>query len=241
MPLRMPLIFLRNEDSATLNSETTWDTIEWLSSARKNLDWINERSTSERVMLFLRHSHREVISDHSVQLSTELTELGKRMSFELGRKLPVERPVRVFYSFVPRCYQTADELSNGLKEIGGKVIEMEPLEVLVAPLISDEKVWDHLQPDGKNIAEYVNNWADGNFGSMIEDFSEYKTRLIDSTLGRLTSEKQAAFHIHVTHDLAVMALKRIILERSLESTDRESFLGGFAISIDEDGFQHQNL
>ncbi|MFX1368895.1 MAG: hypothetical protein ACFFAY_09880, partial [Promethearchaeota archaeon] len=168
-------------------------------------------------------------------------EIGKRMSFELGRRLPVERPLRVYYSFVPRCYQTADEISNGFKEKGGEVIEIEPLAILVSPIIADDKVWGHLQPDGKNIADYVNNWADGNFGSMIEDFAEYEFRLVDDTLGRLASEKQAAIHVHVTHDLAVMALKRIMLKRPLTPSDREPFLGGFAISMDENGFRHQNF
>ena len=237
----MALFFLSAEDSATLNSKTKWETTNWLSSARGNLDWIRERTPSERIMFILRHSHREEISDHSAQLSTELTELGKRTSFELGRRLPIENPARIFYSFVPRCYQTAEEISNGFKESGGQVIEMEPLEILVSPFVYDDSVWENLQPDGKNISEYVNNWADGKFSPMIENFLEYRPRLVDATLGRLSSERQAALHVHVTHDLAVMAFKRIILNRPLESTDREPFLGGVSISIDEDGFQRQNF
>lgn len=217
-----------------MNRESLWTKTDWLSSAKLNLEWIASQPLTERIMLFLRHSHREAISDHSFQLSTALTQLGKDMSYEMGRQLPIKLPARVFYSFVPRCYETADEIAKGFQEVGGKVVEMEPLEILVAPVIIDDKVWSNLQPDGRNVTEFVNDFADGNFGVMVEPFEAYRSRLMAATIERLRITKSPELHIHVTHDLAVMAIKRILLGRPLEFEDREPFLGGISVSAAPD-------
>ena len=224
-----------------MKADLHWTNEEWLASAKSNLKWLNERASSERKMMFLRHSHREVISDHSAQLSTELTDLGKRMSYELGLRLPLGHPVRIFHSFVTRCFQTAENIARGIRNSGGNVIDLEPLVVIASPDIFDEAVWSNLQPDGKNITDYVNNWADGKFGEMIEDFEHYRTRLLEATLGRLSNASEPEFHIHISHDLSLMALKRIILNRALVDSDRESFLGGVSISFDRNGIRHQSF
>jgi broad specificity phosphatase PhoE len=189
-------------------------------------------------MVFLRHSQRDVIEDHSAQFSTGLTETGRQMSYEMGIRLPTDRPVRIFFSFVPRCHETAEELARGLNEKGGEIIESESLAILVMPEFCDEAVWENLQPDGKNITEFVNRWAEGEFGEMIESFPEYEARLIDATLGRLKEESDPVVHIHVTHDLAVMALKRIMLKETIGPEEREPFQGGICIAIDKKGTTH---
>lgn len=218
-----------------MSQDGEWESTDWLSSARSLVQWVNERSTDNRTMLFLRHSHREIIPDHSVQFSTGLTDLGKQTSYEMGIRLPVSNPTRIFFSFIPRCYQTAEELSKAIKENAGDVIEFEPVAILVMPEFEDEKVWENLQPDGKNVTEFVNRWADGEFGDMIQDFEEYKNKLTDETLGRLMREETPVLHIHVSHDLGLMAMKRILLQRPVGPEDREPYLGGMCFTIDMNG------
>ncbi len=218
-----------------MSANSEWDTTDWLTSARGLVHWVGQQSPDNRIMLLLRHSHRAIISDHSAQFSTELTDIGKQMSFEMGKRLPIENPARFFFSFVPRCYQTAEEMANGTREAGGEVTEFEPLAILVAPEIANDKVWDALQPDGKNVTDFVNRWADGLFGDMIEDFEDYRVKLIEDTLGRLSKESGPAIHVHITHDLALMAIKRILLQRPVGYEDREPFLGGICSAIDSDG------
>lgn len=218
-----------------LNTDHDWQEIDWLASARDLVDWVNRRPSGERVMIFLRHSHREVIQDHSTQFSTGLTEIGKQMSSEMGRRLAATQPIRIFFSFIPRSHQTAEELANGLKENGRELVEFESIAILVMPEFCDEAVWDNLQPDGKNVTEFVNRWADGEFGDMIESFEEYRIRLLETTLGRLKKETDPTLHIHVSHDLALMALKRILLQRPIDENDREPFQGGICTTIDREG------
>jgi broad specificity phosphatase PhoE len=212
-----------------------WQSLDWLASARSLVEWIGQRPPEERVMLFLRHSHREEIPDHSVQFSTGLTEIGKQMSFEMGTRLPTNKPIRIFYSFIPRCHQTAEELANGLRKNSGDITEFEPIAILVMPEFDDEAVWENLQPDGKNVTEFVNRWADGEFGDMIESFEEYRSRLMETTLTRLEKENDPVIHIHVTHDLALMAFKRILLQKPIGQADREFYQGGICTTIEKDG------
>jgi broad specificity phosphatase PhoE len=214
---------------------TEWNSLEWVKNARNLIEWVNSKSRDSKIMLVVRHSHREEIEDHSVQLSTELTDLGKQMSFEMGKKLPTGRPIHFFFSFVARCYQTAEEMASGFTEIGGNVLDMDPLPILVKPEIADESVWMNLQPDGRNITEFINNWADGQFGDKIEAFQQYQSRILKDTLVRILTIKKNEMHIHITHDLALMALKRILMKRAVEFEDREPFLGGFGVEVDSEG------
>jgi broad specificity phosphatase PhoE len=156
----------------------------------------------------------------------------------MGRRLPVGIPIRIFYSFIPRSQQTAEEIARGLREIGGEILEYESIAILVMPEFDNEAVWENLEPDGENVTDFVNRWADGEFGDMIESFESYRIRLMEATLERLTKEKKSAMHIHVSHDLGLMAIKRILLERPIRHLDREPFQGGICITLDRDGFMH---
>ena len=213
-----------------------WKTIDWLEGARSLVEWVNQRPTNERIMIFLRHSQRDVIEDHSKQFSTGLTPLGKQMSFEMGKKLPTSNPIHIFFSFVSRCYETANELAKGLSENSGDIVEFESEPLLVMPEYNDELVWENLQPDGRNITEFVNRWADGEFGDRIQHFENYMSKLSNHSFNRLKMEEDPVMHIHVTHDLALMALKRFLLQRPIGSEDRESFQGGIGYSINNDGY-----
>jgi len=218
-----------------LTSYMHWDELDWLNSARSIVEWIRQRPSDQNPMIFLRHSHRDEITDHSVQFSTGLTDIGELMSYEMGKRLPTSKPIRIFFSFVPRCHKTAEALAQGLRENGGEILEFEPIPILVMPEYSDESVWENLQPDGKNVTDFINKWADGDFGNMIESFEDYRVRLIETTLGKLANENGPVMHIHVSHDLALMAIKRILLQRPVGNQDREPFQGGICTSIDKEG------
>ncbi|MFW9931066.1 MAG: histidine phosphatase family protein [Candidatus Thorarchaeota archaeon] len=212
-----------------MNDDQVWLREEWLESARKLAKWASLTPSDSRVLLLVRHSHRETIEDHTAQLSTELTSLGCQMSTEFGRRIPSDRITRLFFSFVSRCFQTAEEISKGLRSNNAKIEEFDTLAILATPEIRDQSVWNELQPDGKNITDFVNRWAESEFGERIEPIEEYEVRLKRDLIERLKDDKASALHIHVTHDLALMAAKRIFLERPVEWSDREPYLGGLGI------------
>lgn len=217
------------------DSNREWLTESWLSSARNLVKWADSTQPQNRILLLVRHSHREVIDDHTAMLNTELTPLGLRMSKEFGRRLPTNRKTRMFCSFVSRCYQTADEISKGIRENGGEIEEFDAIAVLATPEVRDETVWQELQPDGRNVTDYVNLWGEGKFGNRIEPFEEYKPRLMNHLIRRLSTEEPGAMHVHVTHDLALMAAKRMFLGRPVAKSDREPYLGGIGVVLNDEG------
>ncbi|TFG31096.1 histidine phosphatase family protein [Candidatus Thorarchaeota archaeon] len=207
-----------------------WEREEWIHGAKTLLSWLQNLEQELPVMLLVRHSHRDVLRDQKDMLGQGLTELGKKLSIEFGRRLPLSRKIHLFFSIVPRCYETAEAIAHGFSEQGGEIIDMDPLPTLVRPEYTQQEVWKNLQPNGENVTEFVNRWAEKEFDG-IEPFDDFKMRLIDDTLTRLLRLSEPQMHVHVTHDLSLMASKRMFFNRPLEWEDREPFLGGLCVTI----------
>ncbi len=203
-----------------------WKAADWLYSGQRIVEWARTSSSGFPLLLFLRHSHRDQIDDMDTMVTGELTEIGKHLSREMGRRLPMDRPYRVFTSIVPRSFQTAEAIAEGISESGGTVSDIEALSVLMGPHVSEKEVWTNLHPDGENVTQFVNHWAEGRFGERMEPFDEYIPRLLRDTFGRLRDTDSPETHLHITHDLAMMCMKRAIFEGPVEPADREPYLGG---------------
>lgn len=213
---------------------TEWDLEEWTDSVKRVLDWVDTVNSEQPLMLIFRHSHREVMHTHEAVMEQGLTELGKKMSIELGKRIPAVRDAEIYYSFILRCYETAEGISNGFESVGGNVRIMDPERTLMGPNTIDSEVWKELSPDGQNVTDFVNRWSDGEFENRLESFNEFGGALIKHTLKRLLATEDNSVHIHVTHDLSQMCTLRILFDRPLVEKDREPFLGGVGATI-EDG------
>ncbi|MGY5858706.1 MAG: histidine phosphatase family protein [Candidatus Thorarchaeota archaeon] len=208
---------------------TEWENEEWTYGAKQLIDWAVSIDSEQPLLLMIRHSHREVLYTYEDTMGQGLTDLGKRVSVELGRKIPTGRKAHIFLSVVPRCVETAEAISEGFSTEGGEVVDMDGISTLIGPEYTDRSVWNNLHPNGENVTEFVNQWADDDFEG-IEPFSEFSVRLMDDTVKRLLSLKDNMMHIHVTHDLAMMCMKRILFDRPLTREDRVPFLGGLGIT-----------
>jgi broad specificity phosphatase PhoE len=169
--------------------------------------------------------------------SAGLTEMGRRMSFEVGRRISSGRPMELYTSFVPRAYETAECIGEGYSEIGGEAAEVELLPTLVSPHILNPEVWLHLHPDGQNITDYVNSWVKGEFEGYIEPYEDYRTKFMNDTVGRLVASEGNVIYIYTTHDFTLMSAKRMFLDRNLDYDDREPFLGGLGLTLSDSGVE----
>ena len=102
-----------------MNSNYSWDKLEWLSDARSLLDWVVEFENSPAALL-VRHSERLVNLSPSDTLKAELTPVGHEMAREFGRRLPKEKKVTLLHSPNIRTKQTAERIAEGVEEKGGK-------------------------------------------------------------------------------------------------------------------------
>jgi broad specificity phosphatase PhoE len=207
-----------------------WNETEWVTSAKHLVQWACAQDRNQPLMLLIRHSHRDIIRNHKDMLSEGLTELGKELSKEMGRRLPHYQQAHIFFSIVPRCYETAEAIAEGFSEQGGEIIDMDPLPTLAKPEYTQQEVWKNLHPNGENVTEFVNRWADGEFYG-IEPFNDFTVRLMNDTLKRLLSLEEPRLHIHVTHDLSLMSAKRTFFDRALTLNDREPYLGGIGVTV----------
>lgn len=190
-----------------------------------------ETVPKEQPLMFLvRHSHRETLKDYDQMTYGGLTELGKKMSFELGKRIPRKGKMHIYTSFVPRAAETAEAIAEGFTQQGGEVVDIDPLPSLASPQVNDVEFWSNLHPDGKNITDLVNTWVNGGYGEQIEPFDDYRERLLGDTVKRLISLEENIIHIHSTHDFAMMSAKRMLLNRPLVPEDREPYLGGMGIT-----------
>ncbi|MFW9787657.1 MAG: histidine phosphatase family protein [Candidatus Thorarchaeota archaeon] len=215
--------------------EVTWENQEWLYSAKQILQWMATVPPEWPLMFLVRHSHRETLANHDEMASGGITELGKKMSIELGKRIPQKGRMHLFTSFVPRCFQTAEAIAEGFIQQGGEVIDIDPLPSLVSPQVIDETVWMNLHPDGRNITDFVNMWVDGGFRDRVESYDDYRKRLMGDTVLRLVSHEECEIHVHVTHDFTMMGAKRMFLERPLLPDDREPYLGGLGVTRSKTG------
>jgi broad specificity phosphatase PhoE len=216
-----------------MSSEPTWENQDWIQRAREIVAWMETIRQNQPLMFLVRHSHRETLQDHDEMVSGGLTELGKKMAVELGKRIPRVRKMHIYTSFVPRCFETAEAIAEGYTQHGGEVVDIDALPSLVGPQILDREVWKNLNPNGDNITDFVNTWADGHFGERMEPFADYMNRLMDDTIERLLSVDDGIIHVHVTHDLALMSAKRKLFKRALSAHDREPYLGGIGLTFSD--------
>ncbi len=217
--------------------EESWHSVEWLDSARNIVKWTKETPVGVQTILLLRHSHRERLNNHKEMMGAGLTELGRKTSYEMGRRLGVTSNVRILTSFISRCYETAEHMAEGLSEQGDPVDKIDPLPVLVGPENAMDVVSRELHPDGENVTEFVNDWANGKFDGEMESFRSYLNKLEDSVFRDVVSAETKTTSINITHDLTLMSAKRAILGEPLNRSNREPYLGGIAIRSSDSGME----
>ena len=213
------------------NAEQAWNELEWLASARELIHWSNTTSAEEPLMLVVRHSHRETIASYDDMIGRGLTPLGHAMAKEFGRRLPPRKNVHIFHSYVPRCQETAEDIAEGIRDRSGQVDLVEASDLLVGPRVVDPQLWRKLGKDGIWVLKFVNDWSRGAFTErQIEPIEEFKRRVVREVIGKLRSAPANSMHLHVTHDLFLVAA-RSLLQTASASHNRPAYLGGFGVVL----------
>ena len=219
-------------------SEENWHRQKWLSDARRLIIWVNSRPLAHPILLAVRHSHREPVKTLDEMVDRRITELGHEMSKEFGRRLPIGRRVIIRHSRIQRCRETAEDLADGIREMGGKIRQLEELGILIGPRVQDAEIWNNVGVDGIEVAKFVNDYADGRFDeNRIERFEIYRERLIEGTFGTLNAAQPGDLYVYVTHDAFLLMAKRAYVGRAVVDADRPPYLGGWSLSREAEGIR----
>jgi len=209
---------------STINEKTNW--IAKYNNFIKNL---REFPANSKIIMVLRHSHREKTNDWSKFADIKLTELGHETAINFGKQLPNDRPIRIYHSFIERCKETAEDILKGFKSISGNGELIGPLNELFDIGVKSKAFL-------KEFVKYQNEkfifrWAAGLFSpKLIAPLQEYSQKAANVIWKGLELAPNRCIDIHVTHDLMLLSLRFgwFGLPPTEEWVD---FLSGFAFTI----------
>lgn len=212
-----------------MDTTNLWETLDWAIHARKLIEGLYKFPKNQKIILLLRHSERDDIDSVWHPKELLLTPNGHQIAKKFGKKLPNDRSIRIFTSHAPRCQETANDIIEGFKTIGGKAELKGNLEPLYK-LGVDRNFFLKQIEDG-DLINYVKNWIIDAFprdkAQLLYTYSMNSAKIIWS----LNHEApKNCIDIHVTHEIPIMAL-RFGWFNLLPDEKWVKFLGGIAFTF----------
>jgi len=161
-----------------------------------------------------------------------LTPLGHEIAKKFGESLPSNRPINIFHSIIWRCEETAINIHEGFKKIGGR----SEIKGVLLPLQSvgiTER--DFFLDEFKNVPffDIFYRWVVGFYTPDIwTPFMEYCQSTAHLFLDKVKTSPENGLNIFVTHDMNIMALRFGWF--GLRPEKWVKFLSGFAYTIEAD-------
>lgn len=205
-----------------------WESEDWLANARNLLKWANDLEKGPALLL-IRHSQRLEPKEVEKILTEPLTPLGIQMAEEFGRRLDCNKIISVWHSHHIRAQQTAEAIVRGVMEKEGLIHLRGPNRTLLGP------GWDApkyvAMANEMGFVTFFDSWARDRIPiEIIEPIGDFARRLVDRTIGRMMSAPEQSLHIHITHDLVVMAARKVFLEVDTTEDNFVTYLGGFGLA-----------
>ena len=187
----------------------------------------------EELSILLRHAHRPnipngVIEHHGVPLSQK----GRKMAYAFGGDLPNHTPIRLFYSPIPRCKETAECIKNGVNSNAGSAVLVGERDFLGTHYEIDlRKIIDMMERVGS--LTFLRKWFNRELnGNIIADPYKVVSRILT---GLVISKKeknanQRTVDFHITHDLNILAVRELLLDAKLEDVGWPDYLDGIVLT-----------
>jgi broad specificity phosphatase PhoE len=215
-------------------TEKIWKEDEWTSEARQIIDGLKQFPENSKIILLLRHSHRNAQTALEGAQKTRLTPQGHAIAKKFGENLPCSRLIKIFYSIIWRCEETANNIHEGFKNIGGTSELKGVLEPLQSIGIKDRDFFLN-EFSSVPILDIFYRWVVGAYNPDVwvpfNDYCQSTARIIQD---QVKNSPENALDIFITHDFNIIALRFgwfIIPPKKWVK-----FLGGFAFTIEEDQF-----
>jgi hypothetical protein len=197
------------------------------------IDWIVENSPS-KVSLLIRHSNRYpipkgMIEHRDVPLTTE----GRKLAYQFGKKLPKSYSIRLYYSPIPRCRETAEYLMKGIRNNYGSATLMGEKDFLYINLIDQREIVRILEKIGHHNFGY--SWLKGKLDQgIIEPPQKVASKIIEGIITLMKKGIQNCIDIHITHDLNILSVRDVISSIKNENFDWPEYLDGIIVTQNEE-------
>ena len=218
-----------------MNVNKIWQEENWTTDALTILENLNKFPENSKIILILRHSHRNEPELNEKLHKIRLTPKGHAFAKKFGENLPKSRPIRLFHSIIWRCEETAENIHNGFKSIGGKSElkgEFTPLYKMGFDESNRDLFYRHIMKYSFRKALF--RWVTGFY--LPEEwtpFIQFIQNAANLIWDQLNDAPERGIDIFITHDWHVMALRFGWF--SLPPDKRwVNFNGGFAFTFEED-------
>ena len=119
-----------------MDVEKIWKESDWLEHARNIIENINKFPAESKIIMVLRHSHRNDPKPSENINKLRLTPQGHAIAKKFGEKLPKNRSINLSHSIIWRCEETAENIHNSFLKIAAVLGIPQTLSIIV-PRLSD--------------------------------------------------------------------------------------------------------
>jgi broad specificity phosphatase PhoE len=215
-----------------MNTEKIWKESEWTNQARQIIDGIKAFPENSKIILILRHSHRNEISTLEKGHKERLTPQGHAIAKQFGENLPNNRSIKLYHSIIWRCEETAEAIHEGFKSIGGTSELKGKLDPLSTIGITDKDFFLNVF-NNVSALDVLYRWAVGFYNPNVwRSFIEYCKWTAQIILDQVKNSPENGLDIFITHDFNVLTLRFGWF--GLPPKKWVNFLGGFAFMSEGD-------
>jgi len=215
-----------------MDSEKIWKESDWTDEARQIIEGLQKFPEDSKIILVLRHSHRNEPTVLKGSQKLRLTPQGHAIAKKFGENLPISRPIKIFHSIIWRCEETANDIHEGFRSRGGESEIKGKLLPLADIGVKTKEFY-------MNVFNFVNvmgafyRWVVGYYDPKDwTPFLEYCQSAARVFLDQVKNSPENGLNIFVTHDFNVMALRFGWF--GLQPKKWVKFLGGFAYTVGEE-------
>lgn len=217
-----------------MDTEKIWKDGEWTNEARQIIDGLKNFPDNSKIILILRHSHRNDSPTMEKSHKERLSPQGHTIAKKFGENLPRSRSIKIFYSHIWRCEETANNIHEGFENVGGTSEIKGELKALQSVGILDEPFYRN-EFTTVPILDIFYRWAVGFYNPNVwTPFIEYCQSMAHIILEQVKNSPENGLDLFITHDFNILALRfgwfGFLPKKWVK------FLGGFAFTIKEDQF-----
>ena len=213
-----------------MDTEKIWQEGDWTDEARQIVDGLKQFSDDSKIILVLRHSHRDEPTILQGSQKIRLTPQGHAIAKKFGENLPISRPIKIFHSIIWRCEETAKDIHDGFKSMGGESEVKGDLFPLVSIGINTKEFYRSVFNLG-NVMDTFYRWVVGYYDpNDWTPFLEYCQSTAHFFLDQVKNSTENEVYIFVTHDFNLLAFRFGWF--GLPPKKWVKFLGGFAFTIE---------
>lgn len=212
-----------------MDIEKIWEHSEWINQAKDILNNLKKFPEKSKILLVLRHSHRDEPKDLSGIYKLRLTPQGHAIAKKFGEHLPNNGEIKIFHSVIWRCEETAKNIHEGFKKTGGKSELIGKFEPLSNIGINLKEFTGELIKHPFN--EILFRWVSGFY--LSEEwvpFIQYIQNSAQLIWNHIKDIPEGGMNIYITHDWHLMSFRFGWF--GLPPDDRwVNYLGGFAFIL----------